>query len=133
MVGQLCLRIKGNLTGSSVHAPRQRNSVYLQTFRRSIYDNRRPEHSQSPIRQHERRPKGPASRPCYRAKFNKKKLGNRVWAFKNSPTRHDKELLADVEKYLSELANAPWQLLMKKSENPFVGYYAPNMDKTPAL
>ena len=38
------------VTGASVHAPRQRNSTYVQTFRWSIYETRRPEHPHSPIR-----------------------------------------------------------------------------------
>ena len=41
--------------------------------------------------------------------------------------------MANVEKYLDELADARWQLLKKKSENPFVGDYAMEMYKTPAL
>ena len=52
------------LTGVSIHEPRQRNSTYIQTVRRSIYEIRRPEHLQSPIRRYERRPQGPPPRPC---------------------------------------------------------------------
>ena len=37
---QSCLRKKGDVTGASVHATRQRNSTYIQTVRRSIYDTR---------------------------------------------------------------------------------------------
>ena len=38
-----------------------------------------------------------------------------------------------MEKCLAELADARWQFLMKKAENPFVGDYAPDMDETPPL
>ena len=62
---QSCLRIKGDVTGSSVHSPIQRNSTYIQTVRRSVYETRWPEHPHLPIRQYKRRPLGPASRPCY--------------------------------------------------------------------
>ena len=62
---QLCLRIKGNVTGASVHAPRQRNIKYVQTFRRSIHDTRQPEHPHLPILRYERRPQGPSPRPRY--------------------------------------------------------------------
>ena len=41
--------------------------------------------------------------------------------------------MANVEKYLSELDNACWQLPKKKYNNIFVGDYAPNMDETPDL
>ena len=37
--------------------------MHVQTFRRSIYETRRPEHPHSPIRQYERRPQVTASRP----------------------------------------------------------------------
>ena len=41
--------------------------------------------------------------------------------------------MANVEKYFSDLADACWQLMKKKSDNIFVGDYAPEMDETPAL
>ena len=41
--------------------------------------------------------------------------------------------MANVEKYLAELADARWHFPKKKAENPFVGDHAPDMDKTPAL
>ena len=56
---------KVSVTGAFVHAPRQRNSTYVHTVRWSIYKTRRPDHPHSPIRQYERRPQGPPSRPCY--------------------------------------------------------------------
>ena len=40
------------VTGVSVHAPRQRNSTYIHTVRRSIYDTIRPEHPYPPIHQY---------------------------------------------------------------------------------
>ena len=54
-----------HVTGLSVHAPRQRNSTYIQTVRRSIYETRRPEHTHLPIRRYEQRPQGIPSRPRY--------------------------------------------------------------------
>ena len=57
--GQSCLRRKVDATGASIHAPRQSNSTYVKTFRRSIYKTRRPEHPHLPIRRYERRPQGP--------------------------------------------------------------------------
>ena len=59
--GQSCLRRKGGVTGASVNALRQRNSLYEQTSRRSIYETRRPKHPHSPIRRYERRPLGTLS------------------------------------------------------------------------
>ena len=41
-----------SVTGASVHAPRQRNNMYVQTVRRYIYKTGRLEHPQSPIRQY---------------------------------------------------------------------------------
>ena len=38
-----------------------------------------------------------------------------------------------MEKYLAELADACRQLPKKKSENPFIGDYTPEMDDTPAF
>ena len=67
------------------------------------------------------------------AKLKKMRFENWVWAWANSPARYVKELVANVEKYLAELADAHWQLPNKKAGNPFVGYYAPEMEKTPAL
>ena len=42
-------------------------------------------------------------------------------------------MVANVEKYLTELADTLWQLPNKKDENPFVGDYAPEMDENPSL
>ena len=47
---------------SSVYAPRQRKSPYLQTVRRSIYDNRCPEHPHLPLRWYIICPPGTRSR-----------------------------------------------------------------------
>ena len=44
------LRIKGGVTGESVHAPMQSNSMYVHKVIRSVYDTRGPEHPQFPIR-----------------------------------------------------------------------------------
>ena len=63
--GQSCLRIKGGVTGESVHLPRQSNSTYIQTFIQSIYKTRRPEHPQFPIDWYKQRPQIPASWPRY--------------------------------------------------------------------
>ena len=41
--------------------------------------------------------------------------------------------MANVENYLSGLASARWQFPENKSENPFLGDYAPEIDKTPSL
>ena len=46
----------GFLTGASTHAPRQRNSMYVQTVRWSIYDKRQTEHPHLPIRRYKRSP-----------------------------------------------------------------------------
>ena len=53
------------VTVASGNTPRQRNSTYVQTFRRSIFDTRQPEHPHLPILRYERRPQGPATCPCY--------------------------------------------------------------------
>ena len=37
------------VTGASIHAPRQMNSMYVHMFRRYIYKTRLPEHPHSPI------------------------------------------------------------------------------------
>ena len=52
-----------DVIGASVRAPRQINSMYVQTVRRYIYNTRRPEHPHLPIRRYERRPQG----PCFTA------------------------------------------------------------------
>ena len=41
--------------------------------------------------------------------------------------------MANVEKYLAELADARCHLPKNKSENSFVGDYAPEMDETLAF
>ena len=58
-------------------------------------------------------------------KLHKMRLENGLWAWANSPARYVKGLLANVENYLAELADTCWQLLKKKSDNPFVRDYAP--------
>ena len=45
-----------HVTGASVHVPRQRNSTYVQTVIRSIYETRRPEHPHLPIHRYKWRP-----------------------------------------------------------------------------
>ena len=60
-------------------------------------------------------------------------LENGVWAWSKIPARYVKESVANVEKYLVELGGARWQFPKNKSENTFVGDYAPETDKTPAL
>ena len=56
---------KGDVTGASVHAPRQRNNTYVQTVIRYIYKTRQPEQPHPQIRRYERRSQGPSSRPRY--------------------------------------------------------------------
>ena len=41
--------------------------------------------------------------------------------------------MSNVEEYLYEFSDARWKLPKKKEENPFIGYYAPDMDENPAL
>ena len=41
--------------------------------------------------------------------------------------------MANIEKYLVDLADSRWQFPKKKAENPFARSYEPNMDETPAL
>ena len=41
--------------------------------------------------------------------------------------------MENVEKYLAELADTCWKFLKKKSKNPLVRDYAPDMDKTPDI
>ena len=66
-------------------------------------------------------------------KLKKRILENVVWAWANSLARYVKLPVANVEKYLSELSNARWQLPKNKAENSFVGYYATYMEKTPDM
>ena len=47
------------------------------------------------------------------AKLKKMRLDNRVWAWVNIPARYIKELVANVEKYMAELADARWQVPKK--------------------
>ena len=61
------------------------------------------------------------------------RLENVVWAWGKPPARYVKELVANNEKYLEELAEARWQFPKKKSENPFVRYYSQEMDETFSL
>ena len=67
------------------------------------------------------------------AKLNHILLENGVWAWENSPARYAKESVANVEKCLSELADARWKLPKNKAKNPFIGYYTPDMYETPAF
>ena len=61
----LTCTIDAHVTGASVNSPRQMNSKYIKTIRRSIYKTRRPEHPHSPIRRYKQHPQVPASRPHY--------------------------------------------------------------------
>ena len=54
-----------HVTGASIHAPRQRNSTYVQTVRQSIYETKWPYHPHSPIRQYWQLPQGPPLWPRY--------------------------------------------------------------------
>ena len=63
--GQWRLRRKGDITGESVDAPIQRNSMYIQTVNHYIYKTRRPKHPNSPIRKYKKCPLGPFMRPRY--------------------------------------------------------------------
>ena len=56
---------KEGVTGESVHAPRQRNSTYIQMFRRYIYETKWTKHPHSPIHLYQQRLQGPDSRPRY--------------------------------------------------------------------
>ena len=56
---------QGGVTGSSIHATRQRNSTYIYMVRRYIYNTRRQEHPHFPIRWYERRPQRHVSQPRY--------------------------------------------------------------------
>ena len=58
VIGQSFLRIKGYVTGACVHVTIQRNSTYIQTFRRSIYDTRQSKYPHLPIRRYELFPPG---------------------------------------------------------------------------
>ena len=65
VIGHSCLRIKWDVTGLYVHAPRQSNSTYVQTFRRSIYKTRGTKHHHSTILRYQQRPLVPSSRTRY--------------------------------------------------------------------
>ena len=67
------------------------------------------------------------------AKSKKMRLESGVWAWVNSPARYVKELVANIEEYLPELSDAHWQSSKKKAENPFVGDYVTDMEKTPDM
>ena len=67
------------------------------------------------------------------AKLKKIKPENRVWAWANRPSIYVKESVVNVESYLAKLGDARWQLPNKKSDNPFLGDYSPEMDETPPL
>ena len=41
--------------------------------------------------------------------------------------------MANIGKYLAELADAGWQMPTKKSYNPLVGDYSPETDKIPDM
>ena len=51
----------------------------------------------------------------------------------NIPARYIKESVSNVENYLAELADGRWKFPNNKAENPFVWYYVPKIDETPAL
>ena len=56
VIGQSSLRRKGDATGASIHATRQRYSTYVHKVGRYIYKTIRPEQPNSPIHQYERHP-----------------------------------------------------------------------------
>ena len=66
VIGQSCLRIKVDLTGASLHAPRHRNSVYVNMVIPPMYETRWTKKPHTPIHRYKRLPKGPTSRPRYR-------------------------------------------------------------------
>ena len=49
------------------------------------------------------------------AKLKNMQFEKGVWAWANSPSRYIKELVANVENYLEELADAHWQFPKKKA------------------
>ena len=63
--GQWLLRIKGDVTGAYLQAPRERNVTYVQIIRRYIYKTSRPRHPCFPIRRYKWHPQWPASCPHY--------------------------------------------------------------------
>ena len=65
------LRRKGDVTGAYIHAPRYRDSPYVQMVRRSIYETTWPKHPHLPILQYKRRPQGPTLQPHYRRSFRR--------------------------------------------------------------
>ena len=69
VIGHSCLIRKGDVTGASVHAPRLRNSTYVQMVRHYIYDTIRPDHPHSTIHHCKQRPQGPPPRPRYNLLF----------------------------------------------------------------
>ena len=52
--------------------------------------------------------------------LNKMLHENGVWAWANRPTSYVKELVANVEKYLAELADAHCKFSKNNDENPFI-------------
>ena len=54
-----------SLTVLSAHAPRKRNSTYVHTVRRSIYETRQPEHPHFPICGYKQSPQLTPSRTRY--------------------------------------------------------------------
>ena len=66
VIGQSCLGRKGGVTWASIHAPIQRNSMYVHTVRQYIYETRQPGHPNSTIRQYEKMPPWtPSSAPLH--------------------------------------------------------------------
>ena len=59
VIGQSCLRRKGDVIWVSVHSPIQRNSTYVHTVRMYIYETRRPEHPHLPIHRYQQSPQRP--------------------------------------------------------------------------
>ena len=66
-------------------------------------------------------------------KLEKMRLENVVWEWANIPARYVNESVANMERYLDELADARCQLHKKKRKNPFIGDYSPEIHETPAF
>ena len=58
LIGQSFIKRKGYVPGESIHAPRQSNSPYRQTFRRSVFEIRRSKQPHSSILQRKQIPPG---------------------------------------------------------------------------
>ena len=64
--GQSFLKRNVDVTGASVHAPKQRNSKYVNISKRYIYDTIRPKHPYFPINRYNQRPLGTTPWPHYK-------------------------------------------------------------------